>query len=263
MNIKAIVVDLDRTLLRSDKTLSPYTASVFRECGARGLRVIVATARPLRDIEQYRRLVRFDALVVSNGARVIRGPLRMQHGIARPDAERLLSALARRPELTVTLETGDCAYSNRPVADYGTVIRSDLRSVAGAEGALKILAHIDRAETAEAIRSELPERLYCTLAHGYMLQIMSREATKWNGVRTVLELEGCRCSEAVYFGDDHDDVEPLRKCGIGVAVSNGIDEAKAAADFIAESNDADGVAKFIEAHWLSLSESNQEGAVSQ
>ena len=35
-------------------------------------------------------------------------------------------------------------------------------------------------------------------------------------------------------------------CGMGIAVSNGINEAKAAADYIAESNDADGVAKFIE-----------------
>jgi hydroxymethylpyrimidine pyrophosphatase-like HAD family hydrolase len=35
-------------------------------------------------------------------------------------------------------------------------------------------------------------------------------------------------------------------CGLGIAVSNGIDEVKAVADDIAESNDADGVAKFIE-----------------
>ena len=35
-------------------------------------------------------------------------------------------------------------------------------------------------------------------------------------------------------------------CGMGVAVANAIDEVKAVADYITESNDADGVAKFIE-----------------
>ena len=35
-------------------------------------------------------------------------------------------------------------------------------------------------------------------------------------------------------------------CGVGVAVSNAIDEVRAVADHIAESNDDDGVAKFIE-----------------
>jgi len=39
-------------------------------------------------------------------------------------------------------------------------------------------------------------------------------------------------------------------CGIGVAVSNAIDEVKAVADHIAESNDDDGVAKFIERYIL-------------
>ena len=38
--------------------------------------------------------------------------------------------------------------------------------------------------------------------------------------------------------------------GIGVAVSNGIDEAKSVADYVTESNDADGVAKFIEQNIL-------------
>lgn len=32
MQIKTIVVDLDRTLLHTDKTISPYTAAVFKEC---------------------------------------------------------------------------------------------------------------------------------------------------------------------------------------------------------------------------------------
>lgn len=38
---------------------------------------------------------------------------------------------------------------------------------------------------------------------------------------------------------------------VGVAVSNAIDEALAAADFVTESNDMDGVARYIEKYLLS------------
>ena len=61
----------------------------------------------------------------------------------------------------------------------------------------------------------------------------------------MLEISGDSPAQTVYFGDDHDDIEPLKRCGIGVAVSNAIEEAKAAADYVAESNDEDGVAKFL------------------
>ena len=46
--------------------------------------------------------------------------------------------------------------------------------------------------------------------------------------------------------DDNDDIASLRNCGIGVAVANAIEEVKEAADVIVESNDEDGVAKWIE-----------------
>ena len=42
----------------------------------------------------------------------------------------------------------------------------------------------------------------------------------------------------------------LRECGIGVAVANAIDEAKAVADFVCDTNDNDGVARWLEENLL-------------
>lgn len=75
---------------------------------------------------------------------------------------------------------------------------------------------------------------------------MSKAATKWNGIRAMLEISNCAPEETAYFGDDHDDIEPIKMCGLGVAVSNAIEEVKAAADYVAQSNDSDGVARFVE-----------------
>lgn len=61
----------------------------------------------------------------------------------------------------------------------------------------------------------------------------------------MLEALGVERDEAVYFGDDNDDIEAIRNCGVEVAVSNAIGEVLEAADFITESNDEDGVARYL------------------
>lgn len=246
MNIKAIVMDLDRTLLRSDKRISDRALAVLRSCREAGIRLMVATARPWRTAEDYCGMIGAEAVVVSNGARVICSGHRTEYGISQKSAVALLNALARRPELTVTLKTGEVAYSNKPVAEYETVMTDDLAGIAETEGALKILVSLDGDEALAAVQVNLTADLYCTVANGHLIQIMDRRATKWNGIRAMLELSGFAPEDAVYFGDDHDDIEPIKMCGLGVAVANAIDEVKAVADHIAGSNDDDGVAEFIE-----------------
>lgn len=79
---------------------------------------------------------------------------------------------------------------------------------------------------------------------------MSNEVTKWNGIKQMLSYFGVSLSEAVYFGDNNDDIEPIKNCGLGVAVSNAIPSVLDIGDRIIDSNDMDGVAKFIEENIL-------------
>ncbi len=248
-NVKTIIVDLDRTLLHTDKTLSSHTVKALKECKRCGIKIMVATARPFRATKQYCDLVDFDAMVVSNGARIILGNRRTDCGICPISAERLLNRFKRYPDLRITLETGDCAYSNYPIEDYDTILTDNLTAIANREGVLKILVHLDREETLSLVQKELTEDLYYTIAHGYLLQIMNTSATKWNSIKSMLDICNLSPDETAYFGDDQDDIEPIKMCGLGIAVSNGTDEVMSVADYVTESNDADGVAKFIE-HWI-------------
>ena len=248
--VKTIVVDLDRTLLHTDKSLSAYTLGVLKKCKDRRIKIMVATARPLRTAKQYCEMIDTDAVVVSNGARILCGNQRTEYGICQQSAAQLLAALQRDPSLLITLETGDVAYSNRPIADYETVISDDLVGLAKEEGALKILVRLDNEETLPIVEESLTEDLHYTVANGHLIQIMDKAATKWNGIKAMLDRCNASPYETAYFGDDHDDIEPIKMCGMGIAVSNGIDEVKAVADYIADSNDADGVAKFVEQTFL-------------
>jgi len=249
-NIKVIIMDLDRTLLHTDKTLSAYTVEILKECKRHDIKIVVATARPLRATKQYCDLLDFDAMVVSNGARMIWGNQQIDYGITQKSAEHLLDALQDDPNLRITLETGDCAYSSQPIEDYETIVTDNLVSIARKEGILKILVHLDCKDALPFVQKILTEDLYYTVAHGYLLQIMNKSATKWKGIKAILDIYNYSPDETAYFGDDQDDIEPIKRCGLGIAVSNAIDEVKHAADFIAKNNDDDGVAKYIKQYIL-------------
>ena len=71
--IKAIITDLDRTLLHTDKSISERTKNALAKCREKGMLIMAATARPPRDILQFEEMIEFDAVVAANGA-VVRLP---------------------------------------------------------------------------------------------------------------------------------------------------------------------------------------------
>ncbi len=246
--IKAIIVDLDRTLLRTDKSLSPYTISVLKECKARGIKVMAATARPERSITEYDKAIDFDAVTVMNGAKVMVGDKVITYGIPEELAEEMLAKVCERKGLLFSVETGEILYARDHIPEFEYTRHTEFPKLPTGETAYKILVSGDGA--AEFVKEHLSEGLHCTVANGYLVQVMSKDAKKKNGVEVMLNAFGFSAEEAVYFGDDYDDMESMQFCGTGVAVNNAIPEVKAIADEIAGSNDEDGVARWMETRIL-------------
>lgn len=244
--MKAIITDLDRTLLRTDKSLSEYTVAVLKECKARGIKVMAATARPERTVKEYDEVIGFDAMTVMNGAKVMVGDQVMTYGIPDRLAEEILSKVCERKEFLFSVETGEILYARDHIPEFEYTLHTEFPRLPTGETAYKILVSGEGA--ADFVKDNLTEGLHCTVANGYLVQIMSNDANKRNGVKVMLNALGIAPEEAVYFGDDYDDAEAMQLCGLGVAVDNAISPVKAVADELAESNDADGVAKWIEAH---------------
>ena len=57
---------------------------------------------------------------------------------------------------------------------------------------------------------------------------------------------GVEIKDTMAFGDGSNDMSMIRAAGIGVAMANADEALKAAADYITDTNDADGVAKAME-----------------
>jgi len=85
INIKMIVTDLDGTLLKNDKSISPRTETVINQLRHRNILFVVATARPIRAVKTFLPWVTYDAAIFHNGAIVMdHGTLLKILGIKNP-----------------------------------------------------------------------------------------------------------------------------------------------------------------------------------
>lgn len=244
--MKAIITDLDRTLLHTDKTLSQYTVDVLKKCRNLGILVMANTARPWRAVKAYHEQIGFDAAATMNGAMVLFPQSRLEFGISHDCAEKILSGLLKFPEIFLSVETSGGLLSNRDIPELNPVIYHQFPKLPEGINIYKILVSSPKTPLYEHIESVLPQEVYHIVVANDLIQIMSIEATKWNGSRQMLSSFGVSSGEAVYFGDDNDDIESIKNCGLGVAVANAVPAVAAVADRIADSNDTNGVARFIE-----------------
>ncbi len=248
--MKAVITDLDRTLLHTDKSVSERTVAVLKKCREQGILVMAASARAERDVRIYDALIGFDAATAINGAVVLLPDKRLEFGFSRKSGERITSAILEYPDVFLSIETSKGLYSNRDIPAWDPVIWDRFPTLPKDVVLYKILASSSQKPLYAGIETALTDDVYHTIANNDLIQIMSKEATKWNGIKQMLSYFGVSPSDAVYFGDDNDDIEPIKNCGLGVAVSNAIPSVLDVADQIIDSNDMDGVAKFIEGNFL-------------
>ena len=174
----------------------------------------------------------------------------LEIGISCESGEKILSAILQYPDVFLSIEKCKGLYSNRDIPVWEPVIWDKFPTLPEDIILYKILASSQQKPLYEGIETTLTDDVYHTIANNDLIQIMSKEATKWNGIKQMLSHFGVSPSDAVYFGDDNDDIEPIKNCGLGVAVSNAIPSVLDVADRIIDSNDMDGVAKFIEENLL-------------
>lgn len=250
MNIKMIVLDLDRTLLRSDKTISDYTIRILNECKRIGIKIVIASARPSRAVKIFAQQIGCEDIICLNGAMItINEKIIDVNKIDKKLAhDVILKIMEKFHASKLSAEINDYIYANFDLKEIFTnienVITTDFKDIQ--YDVDKIIFGVENENDINEIISLLPNSLYSKIANGYLLQIMSNEATKLNGVKTLAEYYNISLNEIAAFGDDNDDVDMIKHCGYGVAVANAIKDVIEAANYITENSDEDGVAKWIE-----------------
>jgi Cof subfamily protein (haloacid dehalogenase superfamily) len=273
-NIRMIGLDLDGTLLDSNKVFTEYARRVIGQAVERGIIVLPATGRPVSGIPKE--ILGFPGIryaLTSNGARVLdlqENKVLYERLISYEAGGRLLEILKRYDALLEIYYDG-IGYANeedlkvverympsapmlayirntrRPVEDVFRMYHGEHRPVDKIQ-ALFASQEEKRAAFAE-VRETLPEITVCGALHNN-LEANAKEARKGVALIKLGEFLGISKEEIMACGDGSNDIEMVKEAGLGVAMSNAIDEVKAAADYVTCSNDEDGAAKAIEKYVL-------------
>ncbi|MDR1328307.1 MAG: Cof-type HAD-IIB family hydrolase [Oscillospiraceae bacterium] len=250
-NIKLIATDLDDTLLRRDKTVSDYTAGIFRRLRERGILAAFATARSLPMVTEYSGPLGVDNMILGNGGEIFAGgELIRDFFPPRGIVLTLIEELAANPAVyRLGVRTKRAFYTtNRESPDPSKIIWDFSEPIT--EPILRFSFRSGDASVAQSIQARFPELKVHRFANEDLCDIGASGASKAAGVRILAEHFNISMSEIAAFGDNYNDVEMLRECGVGIAVENAGDECKQAADHICADCDSDGVVRWIEENLL-------------
>jgi len=86
----------------------------------------------------------------------------------------------------------------------------------------------------------------------FVMEVLHPEGSKWHGVQHAAEALGVAPDRIVAVGDDANDLPMLRGAAVGIAMGNGTDAAKTAADAVVAANTAGGVAEAVQRFLLPM-----------
>lgn len=259
--IKAAFFDIDGTLVSlKTKVYPPSTPNVLRRLREQGVLCFIATGRSRFEMASEHLLegLEFDGYLTNNGQDAYDAAWRLLFATPMPHDE-VAALLARSNELGLGcwLIGSECSRLNcytpavlaameaihtRPpqLAPAGTVL---------AQPVYKIVLFASPAEVA----SLLPLAPHCRVTQWFEsgFDVIASTGGKATAMLTLLARYGLTASDCIAFGDSENDIEMLQAAGIGVALGNATEDAKAAADYVTDDCDNDGLLHALE-HFLVL-----------
>ena len=260
---KIVFLDIDGTLLKSDHTISVPTIEIIQKLQKENVPVVLVSARPLHGITQIAdKTGLLDLPIVSlNGALIaIRGKVIFESSIDFNVTSQIYENL-KQYDVTPIFYTQSHWFSvklnehivyEQKITDIPITIKPYIYLYQywqkTGRGPDKILV-IGEAHKIKEIENNLIQQFAGHLniypSKPTYLEIMNREASKLIALKFILAMYHLKQEEAIAIGDNYNDKEMITFAGMGVAMGNSPDDVKAAADYITDTNDQDGVFKAI------------------
>lgn len=247
---RLILSDLDHTLLKSDGSISDHTFSVLKRCREQGILFAIATARYWIGAERYIKQFQPDFEITTDGT-VIHSDNELIYSceFSEADTNKIVQLLLeKKPDAEITVAVGKTVYWNsKHIAESERLHKAvyceyDRPLECRAN---KIIAELPDDTIAREIVEEMDCKLQCYRGEKWYA-FLPKGSGKIEAIKALSEKSGISLDEIVAFGDDKNDIDMLKICGTGIAVSNAIEDVLKIADGVTSSNDEDGVARWIE-----------------
>lgn len=257
-----LALDLDGTLLRSDKKLAMYNAVAVKEAARRGVKVVLTTARPPRSSRLIHQKLGLDTPLINYNGAVIydieqdrstfHQPLCSETACDIVDMARTIE-----PSVVVSIEVLDKWYTDHDDPEFKTEtarkFKPDYIGPLNLPLSLPItklmfLFHAEQlAPVRQAIIEVFGDRAAFPQSDSTIIQVVHAEVDKAAALASVAAGYGISADRVCAIGDAPNDAGMLRWAGLGCAVANAFGEARDAADIILDqTNDQRAVGLAIE-----------------
>lgn len=262
-----VAVDLDGTLLTTDKQVSDANIQALKKYMDAGGKVIVSTGRAYPGAKKFLDMIKPNAPVITNNGAIMleNGEVIFEEGLETEDARRILE-LGNKYDVSMIIWSRFQLYGNRideKLLDYGRrfahtnpqeIPDGDYEALLK-KGITKILWYVTE-KRAKELAEITPETLFnsvrvCT-SEPMFLEFFNKKVSKAIVLEKACEKYGIPSERVIAVGDAENDICMLEFAGLGVAMANANDKTKKAADAVtAHTNDEDGVAELIEKYAMS------------
>lgn len=239
---KAIISDLDGTLLNANHRIGEFTIEVLSKLAKQGVDIYFATGRNYPDVKHIIAKVDVEkaALVTSNGARsnYLSGEVIIHNYLPEDLAFELMNIDFDQTQACLNTYQGDEWFINVDIEqlrkyhqDSGLMYQVVDFSKHHGRQTEKVFFIGKNAEALlpieEKIRAQFGDRIYMTYSTAVCLEIMNKGVSKANTLAHLIEKQGYSLQDCIAFGDGMNDVEMLAQVGKGCLMENADPRLKA------------------------------------
>ena len=271
--IKLLAIDMDGTLLNEEKHIDTPQKEAVQKTIEAGIKVVLCTGRPLfgvlpvygeLELEKYN----LDEYVILNNGCSLRKTTNWElldnKEITKEDVI-YLDKLRKGYNLDLTVSNDNDYFvvgdkANKYTIEDGKLVYVDIKPISleeatsGKHTFFKSM-YLGEEEEIQRFKNDnenlLKDKYDAVLSQIHIFEMLPFGTNKAAALKELAEKLGIKREEIMTIGDGNNDVEMLEFAGIGIAMGNGTESAKKAANYVTDTNENHGVAKAIEKYILS------------
>jgi len=262
---KAVFLDMDGTLLKSDHSVSDETIQTIHHLTNNGVAVILVSARPINAVLPTFRHIGLPAtspVITLNGSYIVENDQPIFQAMVDLDTTTRVTEEVRPFKATIAYYLQREWFSEKKdawtdheqkimdvpveVGPIGSLVNDWAERKIGPNKMMVMSEPDNISQIQKHLRSIYNGRLNIYPSKATYLEVMDSRGSKANAVKFVSERLGLSPKEIIAMGDNYNDVEMIQFAGVGVAMGNAPDDIKAVADHVTDTNNNDGVRKAME-----------------
>ncbi|MGH4118328.1 Cof-type HAD-IIB family hydrolase [Clostridium sp.] len=269
MDYKLICIDMDGTLLNDKKNISERNLRAIRLAYEKGVRIAVCTGRIFTSADFFSELLGVKSPVIASNGAYIREKDRdevVYKAILGAEKCKKLLAVFRRYDIYPHYYTKDTVFTEKLI--YSSKFYEEVNKTLPMDKQVKIElvkdwnvvfqkyekeifkgiavnSDVDKIQKAKSILRDMGD-FEVVSSRFDNFEVMNKGVSKGSAVKILADYYGITREQVICIGDSENDLSMIKFAGLGVAMANGDDDVKAAASYITDDNNCDGVAKAIE-----------------